>query len=184
MHRRAGLQALADVFGPDTEAELHRLIDQGLIEAGERTAWPAVVDDFGPTLQPVSGAADRSANQSGFQPTLQEFNAWWAAHTQASAQLRAMGDATALQLLRTHRGARQVDDVLAFLTSTLVRVSQVKGLPEALDWAERLGRTLPDGAVPRLLDCLIDSGSPELIAGVYERLLSDSELRERAGDRR
>ena len=171
-----GLQALEEVFGPGTEADLRRLIDEGLIKAGERTVWPAAVDDFGPTLQPVSDAVERSANQSGFQPTLQEFNAWWSAHTQASAQLRAIGDAGALQLLRTYRGARQADDVLVFLALTLTTVSQARGLAEALDWAERLGRALPDGAVPRLLDCLIASGSPELIAGVYERLLSDSEL--------
>lgn len=175
-----GLEALSEVFGSEAEADLSRLIDQGLVKVGARTVWPVggAVDAFGPTLQPLADAADRSANQSGFQPTLQEFNAWWAAHTQASAQLRAMGDANALQLLQTHRGARHADDVLVYLALTLVAVSQCRGLSPALDWVEQLGRALPDGAVPKLLDCLIDTGSPELIAGVYERLLSDSELRD------
>ena len=35
-----GLEALSEVFGPEAEADLRRLVDQGLVKVGARTVWP------------------------------------------------------------------------------------------------------------------------------------------------
>ena len=169
--------AMTEVFGPDTPADLRRLVAAGLIEAAEPTAWPHVPPEFAPTLPPLGGVAATSANQSGFGITrVPDEDSLKAARAQAGVVLIEIGAEAAEKLDKDGADTQGEEDTLALLARAIGLAVRAWGDAEALPWAEQIARLLPRASIARLLDCLIDEDSAALVAPLYERLLSDSEF--------
>lgn len=152
------LAALADV--PPVNAAAVAPVRQAL--AGDAPASLPAADP----AQHVAAAVNRiDADQTSQRSPV-------AAQAYMTQVLMALSHEPATQLVETHGNVRHEVDILLYLAQGLGQSYEVAGEDVTLRVAMRVGRLLPPGDLPMLLDCVLDYVPASFSVLLYEFVLA------------
>lgn len=95
-----------------------------------------------------------------------------AAQAYMTQVLLALNSAPAITLVETHGNVRHEVDILLYLAQGLGQTYEVAGEDVTLRVAMRVGRLLPPGDLPMLLDCVLDYVPASFSVLLYEFVLA------------